>query len=194
MISLECNFFFMIKTKFQVFLEKNPKYKEKLKPPKIGDIVLGKVVEEDQAGVYLEIPGFALGFLPKKELAGEELKEGEEIKVKIQDFLPKEGLVLFSLKEAKEVMAWQEFEEMETTKDWLTLKTTGANKGGLIFELSGIQGFLPASQLSKEHYPNLKDPSPEAVLEALKKFVGKEFKVKILRAERNQKKLILTER
>ena len=48
-----------------------------------------------------------------------------------------------------------------------------ANKGGLILEWQGIQGFLPASQLKAEHYPHVEDSDKDKILKELKKLVKK---------------------
>ena len=38
-----------------------------------------------------------------------------------------------------------------------------ANKGGLILSWQGIQGFLPASQLSKDHYPRVPEGDKDKI-------------------------------
>src|SRR3989344_5003652 len=42
-------------------------------------------------------------------------------------------------------------------KTLFELYAKDANKGGLILEWQGVDGFIPASQLKSEHYPRIED-------------------------------------
>src|SRR4030043_31019 len=69
-----------------------------------------------------------------------------------------------------------------------------ANKGGLIVELKGVQGFLPVSQLSYEHYPRVEDADKMKILSELNKFVGKELAVRIIDLSPEKQKFIVPEK
>jgi ribosomal protein S1 len=99
-----------------------------------------------------------------------------------------------SLREATEDLNWKKLEELNKKGEKLSLKVYGANKGGLIFNVSGLQGFLPASQLSAKHYPKLENPSPDKVFEKLKELIGEEIEVKIITLDPKKARLILSER
>lgn len=174
-------------------------YKEFLNPPRPGEVVKGKVLEKTKEGVLLDLEGYKIGLVKKEDLnlCGKSLskiKKGEEIFVKIIDLDNKNNIVEVSLKEAQMDLAWQKFQELVEKGEKFSLKVAGANRGGLIFNISGVQGFLPASQLSRKNYPKIENPTPDKVFEELKKFVGKEMKVKILRADPKRGKLIFSER
>ena len=68
------------------------------------------------------------------------------------------------------------------------------NKGGLVVEVNGIQGFLPLSQLSSEHYPKVDGGDTTKIVQALQKFKGQEFAVKIIDFNEAEGKLIVSER
>jgi len=68
------------------------------------------------------------------------------------------------------------------------------NKGGLIVELNGIQGFLPLSQLSPEHYPKVEGGDTTKIVQALQKFKNQKFKVKIIDFNETENKLIVSEK
>jgi small subunit ribosomal protein S1 len=70
----------------------------------------------------------------------------------------------------------------------------GANKGGLLTELYGIQAFLPVSQLSQEHYPRVEDGDSSKILRALQEFMGQELEVQIFDLNPREEKIILSER
>lgn len=173
-------------------------YKEFLNPPKPGQVVKGKVLEKTKDGALLDLEGYKIGLVKKEDLnlCGKNLskvKKGEEIFVKIIDLDNKNNIVEVSLKEAQEDLVWQRLRELSEKGEKFSLKVAGANRGGLIFNISGVQGFLPASQLSRENYPKIENPTPDKIFEELRKFIGKEIKLKILRADQKREKLILSE-
>ena len=75
-----------------------------------------------------------------------------------------------------------------------SLTVEEANKGGLILSWQGIQGFLPASQLSKEHYPRVPEGDKEKILGELMRLVGHPLSVRIITADAKEGKLIFSER
>ena len=50
---------------------------------------------------------------------------------------------------------WNDAEQAIKEKRVMDLVVKDANKGGLIIEWQGIQGFLPASQLGADNYPRV---------------------------------------
>jgi len=175
------------------------KYKELLKPPKIGDIVKGKVIQKTVKGILLDLENFKTGRIKKEDLISYgkdsmKLENGDEVMVKIVGLEDEEGIIEVSLKEAERELNWRKLEDLRKKQEEISLKVVGANTGGLLFNVYGIQGFLPASQLSKEHYPKIEEPTPEKVLEELKKFVGKEMKVKIINLDPATHRLVLSEK
>jgi small subunit ribosomal protein S1 len=76
----------------------------------------------------------------------------------------------------------------------MSLEVKEANKGGLIIDWQGIQGFLPASQLSSDHYPRVADGDKDKILSALMGLVGKHLSVIIITADQKEHKLIFSEK
>lgn len=186
-------------SKFKEIIKSSSEYREMLKPPRVGEIVEGKVIEKDKRGVFVDLLNYKVGIIRKNDLNQSNktlssIKEGEELTVKIIDLEDEEGFVVLSLKEAEEDLSWQEFKRYQEEGKDLSFKVAGANKGGLVFNLSGFQGFLPASQLKPEHYPRVKNPTPEKILEKLKELVGKKVNVKVIKVDQKEKKLILSEK
>ena len=70
----------------------------------------------------------------------------------------------------------------------------GANKGGLLTEVSGIPAFLPLSQLIPANYPKVEGGNKLKILNELQKFIGKEMEVKIFDLDPKEEKLILSEK
>ena len=71
---------------------------------------------------------------------------------------------------------------------------TGANAGGLLLDVKGIQGFLPASQLAGDHYPQNESGDRQKIVAELEKLVDEELRVKIISLNPRTNKLILSER
>lgn len=173
-------------------------YKDLLKPPREGDIIKGIVIGKDKEGVFLDLKKYKTGIIKKEDLrlGGKnisKLKIGEELNVKIIGPENNLGIVPVSLKKATEDIIWQDLQKAQEEHKTLSLKVASVNKGGLMFNVFGISGFLPVSQLSKKNYPKLENPTPDKVFQELKKFLGKEIKVKIITIDRPKKKLILKE-
>lgn len=86
--------------------------------------------------------------------------------------------------------AWQLAQETFDSDETLKLLVTGYNKGGLLVNWNGLQGFIPASQLvnfSRFHIERER-------LKALQKWVQKILQLKIIEVNPQTKRLIFSER
>src|SRR5690606_22754014 len=106
----------------------------------------------------------------------------------------KTGYIELSLREAKQAMVWEEVEAAIKDKTPIELTVQDANKGGLLLSWQGLQGFLPASQLSAEHYPRVADGDKDRILEELRRLVGEKLVVTIIGATQDDGKLIFSEK
>jgi small subunit ribosomal protein S1 len=168
-------------------------------PPSLGDLVEGTVIAIDKKGVFVDLPPFGTGIIFGREyiLARDVIKKiniGDKVSAKVADVSNKDGYIELSLKEARQALIWTEAEQAIMTKAILELPIKEANKGGLIIEWQGIQGFLPASQLKPEHYPRVQDGDKDRILEELKKLVGTKIAVSIIGAFPKEGKLIFSEK
>jgi small subunit ribosomal protein S1 len=173
-------------------------FKDFLKPPKEGDIIKGIVVNVGTPGIFLDLENYKTGLLKKEDLkicgkSISKMEKGEELHVKIVGGENKAGFVPVSLREAREEMTWEELIKYKEDGTSVEAKVASANKGGLLFNVSGVQGFLPVSQLSKKNYPKMENPTPEKIFQELKNFVGMEMEVKVITVDKNREKLILKE-
>lgn len=168
-------------------------------PPKAGDIVEGPVIMLDRARLYIDLAPFGTGVIFGREYmnAREVIKRtnvGDRIAAKVVSYETKDGYIELSLKEARQALIWGEAEEAVKNKAQLEITVKEANKGGLILDWQGIQGFLPASQLKAEHYPRVIDGDKDKILEELKKLIGTRLMVSIITAAPKEGKLIFSER
>ena len=172
---------------------------EFLKPPKVGDIIEGKVISKKAFAIYLDLGIFGTGIIYGKEFkkAKKELKNlkiGDKVLAKIVDLDNEDGFVELSVASAAKEIALEILRKKKEEGQKIKVKILGANKGGLLTKISGIDAFLPVSQLSLENYPQVENGDSEKILEKLKKFIGKEMEVKILGILEKDFQVILSEK
>ncbi|HEX8947233.1 MAG TPA: S1 RNA-binding domain-containing protein, partial [Candidatus Paceibacterota bacterium] len=168
-------------------------------PPREGDLVEGTIVALGRGRLYVDLPPFGTGLIYGREYlnAADVLRKaniGDTITAKVVDTSGHEGYIELSLKEARQAAIWGEAEQAIAGETIYTLPVEEANKGGLIIAWQGIQGFLPASQLAKEHYPRVADGDKDRILGELQQLVGKTLSVRIITADPKEGKLIFSER
>lgn len=167
--------------------------------PKAGDLTQGKVIEQKGSSLFVDLGPFGVGIIYGREFINARdiirtLKPEDVVTAKVVTLENEQGYTELSLKEAGQEIVWQETEELQRKHASLTLPIIDANKGGLILEWKGIQGFLPASQLRLKHYPRVEGGDKEKILEELKKLVGTEIAVTIIANDPQEKKLIFSEK
>ena len=168
-------------------------------PPSSGDLVEGTIIAISRGRVYVDLPPFGTGLIYGREYlnAADVLRkanQGDTISAKVVDPAGREGYIELSLKEARQAAIWGEAEQAIVAQTPYSLTVEEANKGGLILSWQGIQGFLPASQLSKEHYPRVPEGDKEKILGELMRLVGHPLSVRIITADAKEGKLIFSER
>lgn len=167
--------------------------------PKEGDLVEGVVSAIGRARVYVDLHPFGSGLIFGREYMNardilRKVKEGDTIAAKVVDTKNEDGYIELSLKEARQALIWADAEAAQKKQNVLSLPVKEANKGGLIIEWQGIQGFLPASQLSAENYPRVADGDKDKILVELNNLVGKHLSVIIITADSKEGKLIFSEK
>lgn len=168
-------------------------------PPTLGDIVEGSIIAITRGRVYVDLPPFGTGLIYGREYlnAADVLRKanaGDTISAKVVDPAGRDGYIELSLKEARQAAIWGEAEQAILAETTYALVVEEANKGGLILTWQGIQGFLPASQLSKEHYPRVPEGDKDKILGELMQLIGKPLTVRIITADAKENKLIFSER
>ncbi len=168
-------------------------------PPKVGEIIEGKIVNRGRSSVFLDLAAKGIGIIYGKEFFRakgilKDLKIGDSVCVKVVNLENEEGFRELSLTEADQELAWDDLKKKKEEGEIFEVQVKGANKGGLVCEIRGIPGFLPASQLLPEHYPKVEGAEPSKIAKALQKFVGENLKIKIFDVDLREKKLILSEK
>ena len=149
-----------------VLVEENPVLKSitdrSVNKPELDSLVEGPVILIEKSSVFVDLSPFGTGIIYGREFINakdiiKKINLGDIIKAKVVEAENENGYIELSLKEAKQALTWSEAEKAIKSKTILSLEVKDANKGGLILEWQGIQGFLPASQLRGENYPRVDD-------------------------------------
>lgn len=169
------------------------------KRPEPGEIVEGPVIKVDKKAVYINMAPFGIGLIFGREYMNardlvKHMNVGDVITAKVVEGENENGYIELSLKEARQSLIWSEAEEYVRKKTVLDLPVKDANKGGLMLDWQGISGFLPASQLSGDHYPRVIDGDKDKILEELKRLVGTKLSVIMITAVPKEGKLIFSEK
>jgi len=167
--------------------------------PREGDIVEGVVTAIGRARVYIDVAPFGTGLIYGREYMNardilRKVAPGDTIASKVVMPENEDGYIELSLKEARQALIWADADEAVKSAKILSLEVKEANKGGLIIDWQGIQGFLPASQLSSEHYPRVSDGDKDKILTALNELVGQNLSVVMITADPKEHKLIFSEK
>lgn len=167
--------------------------------PNVGDVVEGPVINVDRGRIYIDLSPFGTGIIYGREYLSardilKNVNAGDTIAAKVVEAENEDGYVEVSLREARQALIWGEAADALSKKTVLELPVKEANKGGLIIEWQGIPGFLPASQLSAEHYPRVEGGDKEQIFVELKKLVGEKISVVVIAADPKEQKLIFSEK
>jgi len=170
-----------------------------LSVPKVGDIVKGAIVAITKNEVKIDIPGFRTGVVRGPELKDESgmyesLKVGDEVEATVIGAENENGDLELSFRFAGHLRAWETVREMMQKREKLTVRILEANKGGMLVRVNHIQGFLPVSQLSPDHYPRVSGGEKNKILEKLRTYVGQDFIVQVIDVNEQERKLIVSEK
>lgn len=153
-----------------------------------GDIVKGGVVRIERDGVLVDVGAKSEGFVPYKEISNmpvdhvdEVVKIGEEYEFYILREENENGQLTLSLKRVAQARGWVKLEEQKKDDETIRAKISNVVKGGVVVDVYGLRGFVPASQL------RVKGTTAEEL-------IGMEIPMKILETDTKRNKLILSQR
>lgn len=172
-----------LKSEFEKLLSESFKYKFEQ-----GDIVTGNVVRIERDGILVDVGGKSEGFVPIKELSNMPIDSADEV-VKVSDRLEfyilreenENGQLTLSLKRVAQARGWVQLEQQKKSDETIRAKISAVVKGGVVVDVYGLRGFVPASQL------RVKGTTPEEL-------IGMEIPMKILETDTKRNKLILSQR
>jgi 4-hydroxy-3-methylbut-2-enyl diphosphate reductase len=154
-----------------------------------GDVINGTVVQVRDDEVLIDIGGKSEGIIPRQELALKSIenphdivKEGDAIAVFVLRVDNDEGHLILSKKRADRAGALQQVEQALDTKEEMAGEVLKVVKGGLLVDVLGMRGFVPASLVERGYVGDLD------------KYVGKMLRLRVIEFDKNRGKVVLSQK
>ncbi|MGZ4107615.1 MAG: S1 RNA-binding domain-containing protein, partial [Tumebacillaceae bacterium] len=153
-----------------------------------GDIVTGTITKIEEGQALVDV-GFKYdGVIPIGELSSlrvenvsDVVQEGQQVELKVLRINDEEGKLILSKKAVDGVKAWDRLEEQFSSGQVIEVKVQDVVKGGLVVDL-GVRGFIPASLVERHFVEDFSD------------YKGRTLRVKIVEFDRNESKVILSQK
>lgn len=162
---------------------------------KYGDVMDGVIMHLDREEILVDIGSKSEGIVPSREyssLTSEErqaLSVGDTILVFVVQPENQEGHAVVSIDRARQEKSWRRLQELHEANEVIEAEVTNYNKGGLLVNLDGVRGFVPASQVSEIRGGD--EASKQADMARL---IGSSLPLKVIEINRHRNRLILSER
>jgi len=165
--------------------------------PKAGEIKTGRIASispgQIMVGIGAKSEGIIRGqefeMIPDDVLAS--LEVGQDIPVFIITPEDHHGNLLLSYVRALEAETWEKAQQLMDDKESFTGKVDGYNRGGLLVNFNGLNGFIPGSQLSFSRRTEVNGNTPE---ERFNELVGEEIELRVIEVDQDRRRLIFSER
>lgn len=167
--------------------EMEEQMEEAMEALKRGNIVSGTVLRIEENEVMVDIGAKTEGVIPLSELSfrsfsnpHEVVSEGEVVEVQVIRVEDDQGRPVLSKKRAERRISWDKLEEALQNEEVIEAAVKEVVKGGILVDLGGINGFVPASQIDRGYVENLNE------------YVGQTLKLKVLEVDRTRNKAVLS--
>ncbi len=160
-----------------------------------GDVMEGQIMHVDRDELLIDIGSKSEGIIPAREFSSlsdedrAKLAVGDRVLVFVVQPENQEGQAVLSIDRALAEKSWRRLQEIYEAGDMLDAEVTNYNKGGLLVNLDGVRGFVPASQVTEIRGGD--DGSKQADMARL---IGTKLPLKIIEINRHRNRLILSER
>jgi small subunit ribosomal protein S1 len=162
---------------------------------KYGDVMEGIVMHKDRDELLVDIGSKAEGIVPAKEYSSlsdeekEQLAVGDSILVFVVQPENQEGHPVVSIDRARQEKSWRRLQERHEADDIIEAEVTNYNKGGLLVNLDGVRGFVPASQVTE-----IRGGDESSKQADMARLIGTTLPLKVIEINRHRNRLILSER
>jgi ribosomal protein S1 len=153
----------------------------------VGDVIEGEIVNIEKNALYVDVGAKSEAFVPYKEISNvpfndpnELVSLGDKKEFYILNDENEDGQLTLSLKRVALARSWDKLDDMKNNDKTITARVSTVVKGGVVVDVLGLRGFVPASQLrAGGPYDHI---------------IGQEIPMKILETDRRRNKLILSQR
>lgn len=157
-----------------------------LKPIHEGDILTGTIIGVSDEELTVDLGIYTDGVIRLSDASDDpdftfrNMEVGQEISATVIRRDNAQGRIQLSLKAAAAVLGWERLVQLMKDQSNITVKISEAVKSGVVAFVEGIRGFIPASKLSLNYVENLDE------------WVGKEIEVRVITADPEEKRLVLS--
>ncbi|GIN17060.1 30S ribosomal protein S1 [Shouchella clausii] len=159
---------------------------DEIKSFSVGDIVTGKVTKVEDKQAFVDV-GFKVdGIVPISELsslhvekASDVLSVDDELELKVTKVEDDE--LILSKKAVQAEKAWEQLEKAYEKGEVIEAEVAEVVKGGLVVDV-GVRGFIPASLVERHYVEDFAD------------YKGKPLRLKVTEIDKDNNKLILSQR
>lgn len=164
-------------------------------PLKQGDTVEVEVISVGRNRINVNVKDFCTGIIPEKEFSTEtiDMKPGDKILAYLIDLENEEGFAVLSLKRADKERVWQDLKDKLEKNESIKVRVSEFNRGGLIVQYGSLEGFLPISQISSNHYSQFSSDQTQ-IARVLKDLINQVLEVKVINIDPINNKLIFSEK
>ena len=152
-----------------------------------GQRVESKILAKTDKSLILDIGGKSEGIVTEKGYTDakefiETLKVGDSVLATVLVPETRDGTTILALKDAIKDIAWEKLAEAEKKGEDVPVLGKELGVSGLTVDISGIEGFIPMSQIGK------------IALSDAQSFTGKYFKAKVMEIDKTSNKIVLSEK
>lgn len=162
---------------------------------KYGDVLEGIVMQMDRDEVLVDIGSKSEGIIPNKELSslndGERkaLTSGDTVLVFVVQPENADGHAVLSIDRARQEKSWRILQQKYEAGEVIEAIVKNYNKGGLLVDLDGVRGFVPASQVTE-----IRGGDEASKQGDMARLIGNAIPLKVIEINRHRNRLILSER
>ena len=159
------------------------------KPLIPGSVCVGEILSVEKDGLMVDVGGKCEGFVPVKEITecntADELKlvykQGQVVELFVmRSFQDSDNQYLLSVRRVTSFKTWERLKDLKDENQTVEITVTSQTKGGLLVNVLGLKGFVPASQLR--------------IAKPIMEVIGDTLPAKILEVDKSKNKLILSHR
>jgi small subunit ribosomal protein S1 len=164
----------------------------------IGDKVTGIIIAIAKNELTLSIDNVGIAIVRGRELYNEEylarLNVGETVDALVVALDNELNCIEASFRAIGRDKIMSEITKQFEAKATVEAKIREANRGGFMVKIQGVDGFLPASQLSPAHSIKTIIGEEKSLLNQMKKFVGQTFNVKLISINPENDTVVVSEK
>jgi small subunit ribosomal protein S1 len=162
---------------------------------KFGDVMDGTIMRVDRDEILVDIGSKSEGIVPAKEFSSltssekQALSIGETVLIFVVQPENQEGHAVVSIDRARQEKSWRRLQEIYEENGVIDAEVVNYNKGGLLVNLDGVRGFVPASQVTE-----IRGGDEAGKQAEMARMIGTHLPLKVIEINRHRNRLILSER